>query len=67
MNIESLTMQQTIDFPLTKNDTLTLSGNVNTSGKYGTGSVSSKLRHVLSSDAYLDVSFLILSLLCNNR
>ena len=50
-------MQQTIDFPLTKNDAFTLSGNVNTSGKYGTGSVSSKLRHVLSSDAYLDVSF----------
>lgn len=48
-------MQQSLDFPMSINDTVTLSGSLNTHDKYGNGSVSAGLKRILSSDGVLDV------------
>ena len=45
-----------IDFPLTKNDSVILTGTLNNHDTYGNGTASAAVRHVLSSDSYLDVT-----------
>lgn len=48
-------MQQSIDFPITRKDIVTLGGALHTHDKYGNGSVSGTLRRILSQDTFLDV------------
>ena len=63
IKIGNFEMLQSLDFPLTKKDTLTISGKLSTSDRFGAGSISASLRRLLSSDTYLDVSKLS-SILC---
>ena len=58
IGLGNFNMMQSLDFPLSVNDTITLSGTLNTQDKYGNGSVSASLKRVLSSDGVLEVDYL---------
>lgn len=49
-------MAQSIDFPITGKDTVTLTGGLQTEDNRGSGSVDVSLRRVLSGSSYLDVN-----------
>jgi len=55
VNMKNYSMEQSIDFPLTSKDTLTLAGSLDTEDKLGSGSVSATMRRVLSSNSYVSV------------
>jgi DnaJ family protein C protein 11 len=63
LRIGNLNMEQSIDFPISNKDTVTLSGSLSTSDEYGQGSVSASLRRFFSSGTYLDVTLLLSFLL----
>jgi len=52
-------MAQSLDFPITGKDTVTLTGALKTEDRGGDGSVTTSLRRVLSSNSYLDVSSIL--------
>ncbi len=52
-------MAQSLDFPITGKDTVTITGALETEHRGGEGSVTASLRRVLSSDSYLDVSLML--------
>jgi len=52
-------MAQSLDFPITGKDTVTLTGALKTEERGGDGSVTTSLRRVLSSNSYLDVSLIL--------
>ena len=56
INIKNYSMVQSIDFPITGKDTVTLTGALETESKYGNGSVTASLRRIISNSSYLDVS-----------
>lgn len=57
--MKNYSMEQSIDFPLTSKDTLTLAGSLDTEEKLGSGSVSATIRRVLSSNSYISVNALL--------
>lgn len=59
LRISNLNMEQSIDFPISNKDTVTLSGSLSTSDEYGHGSVSASLRRFFSMGTYLDVTSLL--------
>lgn len=54
VNIRNYSMAQSIDFPITGKDTVTLTGGLQTEDNRGSGSVDVSLRRVLSGSSYLD-------------
>ncbi|CAN7938279.1 unnamed protein product, partial [Ixodes hexagonus] len=52
MEINSMTFSQSIEAPLSLNDTVTLSGNLSTQNGNGSGSITCSLRHLISSTAW---------------
>ncbi|KAM7312411.1 dnaJ homolog subfamily C member 11 isoform X2 [Ixodes scapularis] len=52
MEINSMTFSQSIEAPLSLNDTVTLSGNLSTQNGNGSGSVTCSLRHLISGTAW---------------
>jgi hypothetical protein len=57
VKIGNFEMLQSVDFPLTRKNTVTISGKLNTNDRFGSGSVTANLRRLLASDTYLDVIF----------
>ncbi len=56
LRIENYSMAQSVDFPITSKDTVTITGALNTEeSKRGDGSVTASLRRVLSGSSYIDV------------
>lgn len=55
-NIENYSMAQSVDFPITSKDTVTITGALDTeNGQRGAGSVTASLRRILSGSSYIDV------------
>ena len=49
-------MEQSVDFPITSKDTVTLSGSLNTENtRNSNGSVTASVRRLLSASSYIDL------------
>lgn len=56
LEIENYSMAQSVDFPITSKDTVTITGALDTENRQrGAGSVTASLRRILSGSSYIDV------------
>jgi hypothetical protein len=56
VKIGEFELQQSIEFPISSKDTVTLNSKLNASNSFGTGLAELGIRRVLSSDSYIDVN-----------
>ncbi|XP_063633027.1 dnaJ homolog subfamily C member 11 [Cydia splendana] len=57
IEVSGMTIQQSIDSPITLRDTMTLSGNISTQNGIGTGSVNLSNRHLSSEKGWTEFEF----------
>lgn len=57
IEVRSMTISQSIETPLTYEDNVILSGNLNVRNGVGSGTISSSLRHVFSPTSWLEAEF----------
>ena len=57
LEVKSMSIQQSIDVPMTVNDTLTFSGHLATQNGNGTGNFTASCRRILSHQAWGEVSW----------
>ena len=55
VRVGNFDMMQSIEFPISNKDTVTLDGKIGTERAFGSGNCSLGLRHILSADTYIDV------------